>query len=153
MPLERRKRRQKQVVAIVGAAVAGLTAGLVIHDILPHENNLAVGVVKCAGQAAVEGVWIDARPASGSGWAHLQPANGSADTVSFSRKIGGSIYSLHTGCGGTPTEWRTANYTQAAVVADETVGLICALPESQPTITNIPHGVCKPTDIILSSTQ
>lgn len=73
------------------------------------------GIVRCAGGSAVEGVWVNA---SGGGWASWQVVNreqyGGASMAYYWRQVTGpTTVSLHIGCGGSPSSWKTKDDTPA----------------------------------------
>jgi hypothetical protein len=69
--------------------------------------DAAVGIsgqVQCVDELSVEGVWIQAN-SGGSGFAALRNVNGYTKNFSFALPHGGA-WTVHVGCGGSPSAWR-----------------------------------------------
>jgi hypothetical protein len=72
-------------------------------------NGQISGQVSCTSGNSVEGVWVAA--AQGSGWAQWQGlGNGSTSNYWYTLPTS-EPYSLHVGCGGTPSSWAVAAYS------------------------------------------
>ena len=62
------------------------------------------GEVMCVSQAPVVGVWIAASN-GGSGWAYWTASGTNYNARYFYSLPKGGSYSVHVGCGGTPSRW------------------------------------------------
>jgi len=87
---------RRTLLAAGGAAVfgAGVLTGALVFGSGGAGPNIANGVVSCTNGAYVEGVWID-DTGSNSGFAKLTPPGGVSSTVTFSRPIRGTTYTLN----------------------------------------------------------
>lgn len=95
-----RKPRVFRVAALGIAAALATTASLLA---VPEANasTTVSGQVICVDEDNVTGVWIAA--SSGSGYANWSSINGY--TVNFSRGGVSGSWTVHVGCGGTPSKW------------------------------------------------
>lgn len=99
----------------------------------------AKGTVTCPAGEPVEGVWIDA--GTGQGWAqwHLKSSK-NPTAAEYSRDVGEPTnYSVHIGCGGTPSNWEHADYGQQSAASDIAATWQCGPDPSQPLAVN---GIC-----------
>ena len=96
--------------AVVMVCTAMLLVGTVVGAGQARAASSISGHVYCTDGQAVEGVWVAAN-SGGSGWASWGVA-GSTDYAWFSYTLpNGGSYSVHVGCGGSPSRWNTANYS------------------------------------------
>jgi len=119
------------LVAEIGAIAALWTT-------LPTpEPRTVTGSVRCSSGAAVVGVWVEGR-SGGSWWADdFTPLTTNPSTASFVKLLPhGGQYQVRIGCGGTPADWRTTNYSQ--YVDDGHHDFICDDPDN----SEIP-GTCR----------
>jgi hypothetical protein len=93
------------VLPAVGIAVE-VVIGVVLAITLPRPRPAqAVGTVRCASGAAVQGVWIEGR-SGGSDFADLTPDDRRSAEVTYRHTLSnGGRYQVRVGCGGTPGNW------------------------------------------------
>jgi hypothetical protein len=89
-------------IAALGIAVAFALIASMLGIPAASASMTVRGQVMCLDQDNVTGVWIAA--SSGSGWASWSSINGY--TVNFSRGGVSGSWTVHVGCGGTPSNWR-----------------------------------------------
>lgn len=85
-------------------------------------TNIA-GSVACVSTNNVVGIYVHAN-SSTSGWATMSVPGGTASAVSWTYSLNnGGTYWLDVGCGGTPQNWATNNYSDT--YSGNSSGLIC----------------------------
>lgn len=105
MQLRNRVARLAATIGITLAAVTTITAPVVVAATPASAATTVTGTVYCDDNANVEGVWVVA-PSGVSGWAAMDHSGGTVQRVGWSYgNTNGGSYSLHVGCGGTPSNW------------------------------------------------
>jgi hypothetical protein len=109
--------------ATVALATGGTATAATSASFRPSASTGISGSLSCVTGNAVEGVWVAANNST-SGWAILNVGSGSSSTVSWHYTLnnGGSYY-IHVGCGGSPSNWATNNYS--STVSGNLPSLIC----------------------------
>lgn len=96
-----------------------LIAGGAITMASPAQAAMTVsGTVQCLDGLPVEGVWIAA--SGGSGFASWTPQSGYPSVARFSRAGISGSWTVHVGCGGSPSNWKyspNGNSTTTSSVA------------------------------------
>lgn len=96
----------------VVCGVAGVAAVASLAVAAAPEAMASTGVggsVSCVTGRAVEGIWVVAN-SGGSNWARMNVAGGTSSAVSWSYTLpNGGSYSLHVGCGGSPSSWASTS--------------------------------------------
>src|SRR6266545_1406351 len=110
-------------VAMATLVAAAVTVGAFERSSSPRHLVLLSGRVTCATGVSVEGVWV--QPADGKGgWAQLR-RDGPSAAWQYSLEAG-ATYHVHVGCGGSPKDWASANYS--APLNSTTTALVCTAP-------------------------
>ena len=91
----------------IAATATALTlvggAGLFLTPAAQASTTVS-GEVTCVDELPVEGVWIQA--SGGSGWASWTPTSGASYNARFSRGGVSGSWTVHVGCGGSPSHWK-----------------------------------------------
>ena len=87
------------------AAALALVGGAGLFLTPSAQASITVsGYVMCVDELPVEGVWIQA--SGGSGWANWTPTSGANYNAHFSRGGVSGSWTVHVGCGGSPSKWK-----------------------------------------------
>jgi hypothetical protein len=120
-----RKPQAARIAALGIAVVFAIIASMI--SIPAASASITVrGQVMCVDEENVTGVWIAA--SGGSGWASWSSINGY--TVNFSRGGVSGSWTVHVGCGGTPSNWRYSPDGNVKV-ASASASWTCYTPDVQ----------------------
>jgi|SRR5579862_1372425 len=121
-----RERKALAAVVSVGAAsLLGVGIGIGIERQISgtHHGVLAEGTVECASGRHIEGVWIQTM--DDPGWAAWSSNPQQKSIASYGRRLpNDEIYGVHVGCGGSPANWTSSNFSPG-VSTEETPDFIC----------------------------
>ena len=117
---------RRRITALLVATIAGLASLISVTGSASATTAFWVsGTARCAGGNAVEGIWV---AASGGGWASWQKIdkeqypNGSM--AYYWRQVNGpTAISLHIGCGGSTSAWKTKDDTPATGSINSSISL------------------------------
>jgi hypothetical protein len=90
--------------ATLGLAAAVATAMSLLAMPAANASTTVNGQVTCVDGLNVEGVWIAA--SGGSGYASWSPVSGAPYAAGFSRAGVTVPWTVHVGCGGSPSSWK-----------------------------------------------
>jgi hypothetical protein len=83
------------------------------------------GTVLCPAGAPVVGVWVQST-GGGSRFAKRAPATGASTMSTYSARVNSGAVKLHVGCGGTPANWASDQWTPRVTVSkSRTMNAIC----------------------------
>lgn len=91
-------------VAAVAAALTLVGGGGIFLTSAAQASVTVSGQVTCVDELPVEGVWIQA--SGGSGYASWTPTSGASYNARFSRGGVSGSWTVHVGCGGSPSNWK-----------------------------------------------
>lgn len=134
----------KLVAASLGSAAAGAAlfgGGAAFDSLVLHrgEETTVSGVIECLSGRPVVGAWIQAQ--DGSGWANRKVVSSKGDVVVFWRDLPhAESYAVHTGCGGSPDNWASRNYSPFVDSSEHPI-FACQDEKSTATLAG-PIGVC-----------
>jgi hypothetical protein len=117
--------RGMRAAVLISGALAAFAAGVGFDKFVLNnkEGVVAAGTVECASGRDVEGVWIETR--DGAGWAFPSSNPHQKNISSFKRPLPHpEIYGVHVGCGGSPDNWASTNYSNS-VSTGEFSDFIC----------------------------
>jgi hypothetical protein len=93
----------RRITATAAALALAGGAGLTLTPAVQASTTVS-GEVTCVDELPVEGVWIQA--SGGSGWANWTPTIGASFNARFSRGGVSGSWTVHVGCGGSPSHWK-----------------------------------------------
>jgi len=144
----RLSRPQRARLTVAAGILVGIGAGIGIGNAVfngsePTLPSAPTGVIRCANNLPVVGVYIDTGNKNDSAFASWQSGADpsiAAYNTHKSLHIHETGYSIHVGCGGSPQKWEFADYSTSEAVTEEPAGFECEVPPNQ----NLPkgHGIC-----------
>ncbi len=144
-------RRWPGRVALVasGALLAGVPAGYYIWNDLRGKPvpGAAAGELVCPEGEPVVGAWIEPNDHADRGWGAFKQEPGHPNRATFTASIAhSSRYSIHVGCGGTPTNWEHDNPSPEIPLGPMLMQVTC---EDHP---GVKAGDCTVTNLALPGT-
>jgi hypothetical protein len=122
-----------------------LSQELTTKDNAPANSTGISGEIHCQTGSAVVGVWVKAENGKDSRWADWKPVNENTTATAtwWAGLPAGEKYSLHVGCGGSPTQW--AAETETGIMSVQKSNITCDdLPDRAQTCTSTPIGGAVP---------